>query len=72
MKNSKYDEFKLNNGEKIISIEKPVLFETKIKNNIFRLKNNEFAIFISQVLKERIEKEKLTGFDFFKLKKKND
>lgn len=70
LNNSKYDKFDLDNGEKFISIERHALFENKIQNNIFRLKNDTHSIFVSQILKKMIEKEKLTGFDFLGLNKK--
>lgn len=64
---SKYSIFELDD-EKIISVEKYVLKEKQLKDNhIFRLKNDTIPVFVSEILKNKIEENKLLGFSFLEI-----
>lgn len=65
--NSKYDIFELDD-EKIISVEKYALKSSEIVNrHIFRLKDDTIPIFISETLKNVIEDNGFTGFEFLEV-----
>lgn len=72
LENCLYNEIELNDNEKIISIMKYSIFEDKVNNDIFRLLDHSYAIFVSEKLKNAIEKEELVGFDFLELKRCNN
>lgn len=66
-KNSTYSVFELDN-EKIYDITKYALNENKINGkDIFKLKGDEIPIFVSEVVKELIEKNNITGCDFLEV-----
>lgn len=68
LENSIYDFFELDD-EKILSVEKYALKREKIKNyNIFKLKDECIPIFVSEKVKEIVEKNSLTGFQFLEVK----
>ena len=67
LENSKYDIFELDD-EKIISVQKYAIKRSKIKeNHIFRLKDNTIPIFVSEKIKNIIEENGLSGFDFLEV-----
>lgn len=67
LEHSQYDEFELDD-ENIISVEKYALKKTEVKeHDIFRLKSDTIAIFISERIKELIEENGLLGFDFLEV-----
>lgn len=64
---SQYDIFELDD-EKIISVEKYALKKTKIQeHHIFRLKNDTIPVFVSEKIKNIVEKNKLLGFAFIEV-----
>lgn len=67
LENSKYDIFELGD-EKIISVEKYALKRREIVNkHIFRLKDDTIPVFVSETLKNVIEENKFTGFEFLEV-----
>ena len=65
--NSTYSVFELDN-EKIYDITKYALKKEEIKGkDIFKLKGDEIPIFVSGTVKELIEKNNITGFDFLEV-----
>jgi len=68
LENSKYDLFELDD-EKILSVEKYALKKEVIEGyNIFKLENDTIPTFISEDLKNKIEENNLTGFQFLEVK----
>ncbi len=69
LKHSKYDEFELDDGEKVMSIEFHALKKETIKgNHIFRLKGDNIPLFVSEVVKDSVKRHGITGFDFLEVK----
>lgn len=67
LENSQYDVFELGD-EKIVSVKKYALRNAVIEgHDIFRLKNDTIPIFISEKIKDMIEKNKLLGFAFLEV-----
>lgn len=67
LESSKYDIFELEN-EKIISVQKYALKQSKIENShIFRLKDDTIPIFVSEEIKTIIQKNSLLGFAFLEV-----
>lgn len=67
LENSKYDIFELGD-EKIISVEKYALKSSEIVNqHIFRLKDDTIPVFVSETLKNVIENNDFTGFEFLEI-----
>jgi hypothetical protein len=65
--NSTYSIFELND-KKFYDITKYALNENKINSkHIFKLKNDEIPIFVSELAKELIEKNNITGCDFLEV-----
>lgn len=65
--NSTYSVFELDD-EKFYDITKYALDENKINGkHIFKLKGDEIPIFVSELVKELIEKENITGCDFLEV-----
>ena len=65
---TKYNSFEIR-GEKHITIIEPVLDYKKIKEyQIFRLKEWPFRVFVSEELKSEIEKKRISGCEFTKVK----
>lgn len=68
LENSKYDLFDLDD-EKILSVEKYALKKEVIRgHNIFKLENDTIPTFVSGELKNKIEENNLTGFQFLEVK----
>lgn len=67
LQKSKYDIFELDD-KKIISVEKYALKRDKILDkHIFRLKDDEIPVFVSETLKKVIEDNGLIGFEFLQV-----
>ena len=67
LEKSKYDEFDLGD-EKVLSFEKYALKETVIaRHHIFKLKNDEIPTFVSEEIKNLIQANNLTGFEFLEV-----
>nr|WP_236927515.1 DUF1629 domain-containing protein [Geobacillus thermodenitrificans] len=68
LEHSDYSVFELD-GERIYSIKKYALCKEAIQSkHIIKLKGDEIPIFISEELRELIEKNNITGFDFLEVK----
>ncbi|MGG3844724.1 imm11 family protein [Aeribacillus composti] len=68
LENSDYSVFELD-GESIYSIKKYALCKEAIQSkHIIKLKGDEIPIFISEELRELIEKNNITGCDFLEVK----
>ena len=69
LENSKYTEWDVGEVEKIISVQVFALKKEKISGvYIFRLRDHPETIFISDVVKKVIEKNGITGCEFFKVR----
>lgn len=67
--NSKYSTFTKTDGSTLISVNVYALKSDMIENiDIFRLKNNNIPIFVSDRLRKIIKKNKFTGCDFLQVK----
>lgn len=68
LKNSVYDYFELDD-EKILYVEKYALKKDVIKNcDIFKLKGETLPVFVSEKVKDIVEKNSLIGFQFLEVK----
>jgi len=67
--NSKYDIFKIDENERIISIEKYAIKGSNLYGvHIFRLKDDYLAIFVSELVKRVIQENEITGCAFLEVK----
>lgn len=67
--NSKYSSFKNTDGSNLISVSVYTLKNDMVKDiDIFRLKNSNIPIFISDRLRKIIRNNKITGCDFLQVK----
>ena len=65
---SQYTFFELDD-EKILSVTHYSLISNRINDfDIFRISENPVAVFVSELVKNRIEQAELTGFDFVEVK----
>lgn len=65
LENSDYNEYELDENEKVISVKKHAIKADKIKNiDIFRLEEDKFPVFVSEKFVNLINAHKATGFDF--------
>lgn len=66
---SKYDEFEIDENRKHIAVEFYAVKGEKLNGiDIFRLKGFETPVFMSETLKNAIEMNRLSGFDFQEIK----
>ncbi|SHH28602.1 imm11 family protein [Clostridium grantii] len=69
LEHSIYDEFEIDENEKVIFVKQRTLKSEVIKgNDIFKLKGDNFVNFVSEKVKNLIENNGLTGFDFSEVK----
>lgn len=66
LSHSLYDELEIDN-KKIILVKKYALMNSVKEHHIFKLKGYEIPIFVSELVKKLIEKNKLKGFDFLEV-----
>jgi hypothetical protein len=67
--NSEYSEFEVDENEKVLSIRKYALKRNAIKDlHVFRVEKSPLAIFVSEKVKEEVERNKITGCDFLEVK----
>ena len=67
LKNSNYNIWKTR-GMEILSIIKPAFKRAKLKNkHIFRVKDANHALFVSEEIKKIVEENNLTGFGFLEV-----
>ena len=65
---SQYTFFELDD-EKILSVTHYSLISNRISDfDIFRISENPVAVFVSELVKNKIEQTELTGFDFVEVK----
>lgn len=68
LEHSLYDQFELD-GEKIMTVEKYALKGAAVKgHHIFRLKEDHIPVFVSEAIRDVVEANRLTGFDFLKVR----
>jgi hypothetical protein len=69
LENSKYSVHEIDENEKMISVQKYAIKGSMIKDiDIFRLKDHNMSIFISEKLKKAMEKNGITGCDYLEVK----
>jgi hypothetical protein len=69
LENSDYSVFELDENEKVLSVRKYALKRNAIKGlHVFRVEKSQMAIFVSEKVKEEVERNKITGCDFLEVK----
>ena len=69
LEHSDYSEFELDENEKVLSVRKYALKRNVIKElQIFRVEKSQMAIFVSEKVKEEVERNNITGCDFLEVK----
>jgi hypothetical protein len=69
LEHSDYSEFELDENEKVLSVRKYALKQNAIKElQIFRVEKSQMAIFVSEKVKEEVERNNITGCDFLEVK----